>query len=66
MERNNLPKIDIDETLSVGKVISTEEAMKEITPVSWSENVLNGDYVGKVIVSESNTTTEKKLVKKIN
>ena len=49
-EINNLPSVDVDEILSIGKVVSIEEAMLEMEPIPWDEAVLNGDYVGKPII----------------
>lgn len=68
-EKNDLPAIDVEKVLSVGKVVSTEEVIKEITPVSWNQDVLNGDYVGKTIIkncdSINNTSIEEKANQKV-
>lgn len=35
-------------------IISTEEALKDVTPIDWPEDVLNGDK--KVIISKEGIT----------
>ena len=37
------PSVDIDK-IKTGKTISTEESLKDITPVDWNNDVLNGNY----------------------
>lgn len=44
------PSFDIGEVLKQGKKLSSEEALKEIIPVEWSEDVLKGNYKGKSII----------------
>lgn len=63
-EKNNLTNIDVEKILLVGKMISNEEVMKEITQVPWSEDVLNGNYIGKIIVRENNNITNSSIEEK--
>ena len=44
------PSIDIGKVLGKATKISSEEALKEIIPVDWSEQVLDGKYKGKSII----------------
>ena len=37
------PSVDIDK-IKGGKVVSIEEALKDVTPVNWSKEVLTGKY----------------------
>lgn len=36
------------------KTISSEEALKDITPIEWSEDVLNGKYKDQSIIKAVN------------
>lgn len=44
------PAIDVGKVLGQAKKISSKEALKEIIPVEWSEDVLEGKYKGKSII----------------
>lgn len=41
-------KLDFSSINSCEKVITSEEALKDVVPMSWSENALNGEK--KVII----------------
>lgn len=41
MEKSRYKSIDISE-LKFGKPIPANEALKDVTPVNWGEDVLNG------------------------
>lgn len=41
-------KLDIEKLTKNSKVISSEEALKDVEPFNWSEDVLKGDK--KVII----------------
>ena len=57
------PSVDIDK-IKGGKVVSIEEALKDVTPVNWSEEVLTGKYRDTPII-KSNNEKGPQLVKKI-
>jgi hypothetical protein len=38
--------------------ISSEEALKDITPIDWSEDVLSGKYRNKSIIKSSGFTNK--------
>ena len=44
------PKLDFDLFLGKGKRISSHEALEDVEPVQWSEDVLSGKYRGKAII----------------
>lgn len=47
----NMSKINISKLkFREHSIISTEEALKDVTPIDWPEDVLNGDK--KVIISK--------------
>ena len=43
-------KLDIQHIIDEGKVISSEEALSDVVPVEWSEEVLQGKYKDVSIV----------------
>lgn len=45
-----IPKLDIDAIFTQGKKISSQEALSDVTPINWSNEVLNGDYQDKTII----------------
>jgi len=50
MENNNYRKLDLNNLLSKKSIIvSSKEALKDVTPIQWSKDVLCGKV--KVIVS---------------
>ncbi len=57
MEKNNLPKLDINFILTHGKKISSQEALNDIIPVEWNQNVLNGNYKDKAIIKSKEEKT---------
>lgn len=67
MSKENLTeKLSVDKILSGKKVNDADEVMKDVTPISWSEKVLNGDYAGKTIIKDcDNKLTEEKSLKKV-
>lgn len=48
-----LPKVNIAKMLSKGQKVSSQNALSDISPVSWSNDVLNGSYKDKTIVRSS-------------
>lgn len=50
MEKTSIQPLDVDFILTHGKAISSQEAIADIAPIEWDEDVLNGDYKGKVII----------------
>lgn len=45
----------------MGNIISTEEALKDVTPIQWPEEVLTGKK--KVIITKAEKDNENKCVK---
>lgn len=59
-------KVDMNKILN-GKTISMEESLKDITPVNWSKEVLDGVYKNDTIiksVEENSQQQSKKLINK--
>ena len=52
------PKLDIDYILSVGQEIPTERAIEDVSPVSWNDSVLNGDYVDQTLIKFDNNSSQ--------
>lgn len=50
----DIQKIDVDYILTHGKSISSQEALSDITPVEWDEDVLNGKYKKETIIKSIN------------
>lgn len=49
LDLNDL-SLDINQIISKGTKISTEEALEDVTPINWSKEVLDGNYKGKVLI----------------
>lgn len=62
MTKTNLPKLDVDFILNHGKIISSQEAISEVTPINWSNKVLHGDYVDRSIIESKDKNEVKKNV----
>ena len=50
-------KNDFNQIIERGKIISTKESLRDITPIPWSEEVLEGDR--KVVVSKMGRCIQK-------
>lgn len=48
-----LPKVNIAKMLSKGQKVSSQSVLSDVSPVSWSNDVLNGSYKDKTIVQSS-------------
>lgn len=48
-ERKEYKRLDLSK-IKFGKIISTEEALKDVEPIAWSDDVLAGKYRDKTIV----------------
>ena len=46
----SIQKLDVDYILTHGKSISSQEALSDITPVEWDEDVLNGKCKRETII----------------
>ena len=53
MTVNNFQPLDVNFILAHGKTISSQEALADVVPVDWSEDVLNGMYQNKTIIKSS-------------
>lgn len=50
-------KNDFNQIIERGKIISTKESLRDITPIPWNEEVLEGDR--KVVVSKMGRCIQK-------
>ena len=50
MTKSNFPTLDINFILAHGTAISSQEALADSAPITWSEDVLNGKYKNKTII----------------
>lgn len=50
MTMKDVQVVDVNYILAHGKTISSQEALTDIAPVNWSDDVLDGKYKGKNIV----------------
>lgn len=53
-EKNKFKPIPIEKYINKGNIISTEEALKDIIPIDWSDDVLAGKYKGKTLIKSKN------------
>ena len=50
MVKGSFTPLDVSSILTRGQVISSQEILSEITPIEWSEDVLNGNHKDKTII----------------
>lgn len=50
----DIQKLDVNYILSHGKSISSQEALSDVTPVEWDEDVLSGKKKDKTIIKSAN------------
>jgi hypothetical protein len=60
-ERREYKKLDMSKLIFADGFISTEEALKDVTPIEWSDDVLSGKK--KVTVTAAEKDYENKCVK---
>lgn len=63
MAKNNFTPVDVGFILAHGKVISSQEILKDACPVNWDKSVLDGKYRGKSIIKSKDEEDEKTCAK---
>lgn len=48
------PKLDVGLIMDKGKKISSQEALKDIVPINWSDDVLEGKFKEETIIKMEN------------
>ena len=56
-----MSKLSFNEIIKNAKIISSEESLKDIVPINWSEEVLSGNK--KVLASDIERNSKDKCVK---
>lgn len=55
MAESSYTKLDVGFILNHGKSVSSQEALSEVTPIEWSEDVLSGKYKDKTIIKSKDS-----------
>lgn len=50
LDNVSLPPIITDKIISNGRCIPAEDAINDVTPIDWSDDVLEGKHKGKVLI----------------
>ncbi len=50
MAESSCTTLDVGFILNHGKSVSSQEALSDVTPIEWSEDVLSGKYKNKTII----------------
>lgn len=44
------PELDLSSIAGQGKIMSSQEAMEDIVPIQWSDDILNGKYRDAILI----------------